>query len=431
MSALESPSGWWRDRAQQALVERHAGEEAVVAELRTLLVPVLYPPDEQGHRTNWDSPGLPQPDGSVPHLTRLHALWTLDGLGALSVDDVRLALWDVDPRMRRAGAQLSERWLGTHPGLVERLAELDDDESVDVRIQALLSLGASPSTACAEALAQGITTDAALPERRSAVLSALSGREAAFLERLLANPRWSGLLPGRDTFLELLARNIGRTRASDSIGAVLDGALRSEAPDWQRKALLEGLLAARPTDPLGQPGRLPLATQPLAWSALHGCADAAAAELAAALWFPGHPTPDDRPVIRALDPAEQAAFDQGQTLYEVACASCHQPSGQGQVGTAPPLVSSPWVLGDPERLARILLQGLSGPVTVRGATWDLDMPALAGSDEQLAAVLTYIRREWGHGAEPLTPEQVATVRAATGDRDRPWTIAELESLEEH
>ena len=56
------------------------------------------------------------------------------------------------------------------------------------------------------------------------------------------------------------------------------------------------------------------------------------------------------------------------------------------------------------------------------------MPAWSASDEELAAVLTYIRREWGHGAEPLDSERVSALRAALPTRTRPWTVPELEAL---
>ncbi|HMS18792.1 MAG TPA: cytochrome c, partial [Planctomycetota bacterium] len=71
--------------------------------------------------------------------------------------------------------------------------------------------------------------------------------------------------------------------------------------------------------------------------------------------------------------------------------------------------------------------GLGGPINIAAERWDQAMPAVTGlSDDQLAGILTYIRRAFGNEGEPVTPEQVAAVRAEHRSRGRPWTAAELE-----
>jgi mono/diheme cytochrome c family protein len=93
---------------------------------------------------------------------------------------------------------------------------------------------------------------------------------------------------------------------------------------------------------------------------------------------------------------------------------------------APPLVDSEWVLGSEQRLTRIILHGLSGPIKVEGRTYSLDMPALGVfNDEQVAAILTYIRREWEHTADPVEPATVKAVRAANSARTEGWRQEEL------
>ena len=106
-------------------------------------------------------------------------------------------------------------------------------------------------------------------------------------------------------------------------------------------------------------------------------------------------------------------------------------SGEGMVPLAPPLVNSGWVLGPEQRLARIVLHGLEGPVHVNGTKYEppltlKDMPALETMDDQaLAAVLTYIRREWNHQATPILPGTIARIRHETIQRQTPWTEGEL------
>jgi len=87
------------------------------------------------------------------------------------------------------------------------------------------------------------------------------------------------------------------------------------------------------------------------------------------------------------------------------------------------------VLKSDERLVRIVLQGVAGPITVNGQKHDLEMPALVGfNDDQIASILTYIRREWDHRGEPVKSASVKAIRAATANRVDPWTESELLKL---
>ena len=122
----------------------------------------------------------------------------------------------------------------------------------------------------------------------------------------------------------------------------------------------------------------------------------------------------------------------GKVVYEQVCALCHGSDGNGKPGQAPPFAGSDWVIGDKTgRLIRIPLQGLSGPIVVKGQEWGLAMPAMGAalSDDDLAAVLTYMRNSWGNKASEITPEQVKEVRDATVSRLQPWTSAELDSVQ--
>jgi len=127
----------------------------------------------------------------------------------------------------------------------------------------------------------------------------------------------------------------------------------------------------------------------------------------------------------------------GKKLYLTAgaCVTCHQPSGQGAPPAFPPLVKTDWVTGSDERLIRILLHGLSGEITVNGQKYNGAMPAFGlgsgynYSDDKIAAVLTYIRQEWGNTGGPITPERVAEIRTkGAAGRNKPWTEAELMAL---
>ena len=84
------------------------------------------------------------------------------------------------------------------------------------------------------------------------------------------------------------------------------------------------------------------------------------------------------------------------------------------------------MLGQPDVPVRILLHGMAGPVKVAGRNWNLAMPPLPQlTDDEMAGVITYIRREWDHTASPVEPSQVAAMREKHKARQLPWTAAEL------
>jgi hypothetical protein len=144
---------------------------------------------------------------------------------------------------------------------------------------------------------------------------------------------------------------------------------------------------------------------------------------------PGVPPP---PVIVPLTADEQKLFEVGRTVYSSLCTACHQPTGTGMDGLAPALVDSDWVLGSPDVIAKVIIHGLSGPIKVNGQAWSLEMPPLGAalSDEQVAGVITYIRREWEHNGSPITTAAVAKIREQNKTRTKAWTGDELKKAPE-
>ncbi|MEY4386649.1 MAG: hypothetical protein RLY20_1932 [Verrucomicrobiota bacterium] len=118
----------------------------------------------------------------------------------------------------------------------------------------------------------------------------------------------------------------------------------------------------------------------------------------------------------------------GQRKYEQVCALCHGVDGTGKPGQAPPFVGSEWVLTDTiGRLIRIPLNGVNGPIKVKGQEWTLSMPAMGSgmTDEELAAVLSYMRNSWGNKASVIKPADVKAVRSSVAARTQQWTADEL------
>lgn len=138
------------------------------------------------------------------------------------------------------------------------------------------------------------------------------------------------------------------------------------------------------------------------------------------------------PEVALYQPSTGGGNALGKQFYDNVCALCHNPDGAGKPGQAPPFVGSDFVLGSPARVVRIPLVGLTGPVQVKGQEYNLpSMPAMGASltDEQLAAVLTYMRQSWGNKASEITPEQVKAVRGEVGNRSQPWTVQELNGFQ--
>jgi nitrite reductase (NO-forming) len=110
--------------------------------------------------------------------------------------------------------------------------------------------------------------------------------------------------------------------------------------------------------------------------------------------------------------APAAPADPGASIYATVCAACHQAQGQGVPATFPPLAGSDYLASTSKAdLIRHVVQGLSGPITVNGATYNGAMPPLGYlSDDQIAAVLTHVRTSWGNHLDAVTTSEVAQVR---------------------
>ncbi|NOS69883.1 MAG: cytochrome c [Verrucomicrobia bacterium] len=122
----------------------------------------------------------------------------------------------------------------------------------------------------------------------------------------------------------------------------------------------------------------------------------------------------------------------GKAVFTKACENCHDASGMGRQGTAPPLAGSDWVNAPkPDRIIRIPLYGLSGPITVSGKQYSFNLAMMelgsALSEQEVANVLTYIRQAWGNKAGPVSVEQVQAVKKEIGKRPN-FTPEELQKV---
>lgn len=402
VAALSNANGWTRDTAQRLLVEQ--GAQAPVAAIEDLLKSAKEP------------------------LARLHALWTLEGLEKLRPATLQTALADQDPKVRAGAVRLSEGFLKTDAALAGQVCALEKDPAIEVQLQLLLSLGEWNSPKATATLASLLAAHSENALARSSALSSLGGREMDFLQSLRTLPAWSNASPGKTSVVGALARCILEARKPEAVTALLELAAQPEPKlEWQRSAILNNLGSL----PKGfKAFRVTAAPPVLAKLA----ADPASAKLAPKLeglfTWPGKAGYEEEKALPPLTAAQKDFVAAGQQLYATICAACHQPNGAGQDGLAPALANSEWVNGPEGRIIRIVLHGLGGPVSVNGKTFNLDMPGLGAAlnDEQIAQVLSYLRRDFGNSAPLVEPASVAKIRKGAKDRATAWTAPELEAL---
>ncbi|MEX1212826.1 MAG: c-type cytochrome [Balneolaceae bacterium] len=302
---------------------------------------------------------------SAESWSRLQALWTLEGMDREQVPQKRLTALALD-----------------------RL----DDPHPEIRTAAIRMLE--------PALEKGITdveqTLRILPDREN-----FSEREALQLAASLSASRDPQTVA---TLASLLDRHPEDSRVREMVRNSSAG----------REAALRGELARRWSSN-GQPPSV-FQQEILAW--LEEQADSAFVAEQIEPEIPDH-----------LDGAGQDLYRRGAPLYSV-CSSCHGPNGGGIDGVGARLDGSAWVQGAPESLIRILLHGMDGAAAERDETIPNDMPSHGFlSNNDLAALLTWLRNSWNNQARPITPEQVQEIRELDAGRTGIWSPDELRAAE--
>lgn len=422
---LGDRNGWVRDTAQRLLVERR---DRLVARALRETVSRAASKSRTGVRR-------------LDELAVIHALWTLDGLNAVDRPTLLRAL-TLNERMLPTSVRLTERLLaGQAPDrppteiLRQLLAIAHSATDPKVRFQLAFTLSAVDHPLATDAVAGLLATSPGDKILRDAALSGLAGRELATLDTLLGNGPFSIKAPGADATLAALAGAVLREGNPARVERLMQLAVgRDDASRWQQIALLTGMAdVASKAKASAAAARVVFAAVPESFLSLAESADANVAKRAEAIYpvlhWPGK-TDERHDAAPPLTAAQQARFDNGKMLFAATCAACHQAGGEGLDGKAPALRGSPWVAGSKGRLIRIVLNGVRGPIHVGDEVINMEMPNLAAlDDEQVAAVLTYARREWGGAADPVDPEIVAKIRAEVKGRPDAWTEEELLKIE--
>ena len=408
---LTNPDGWYRDMAQRLLVERNdRGSVQLLVELAT------------------------QDKNS---LGRFHALWTLEGMQALTPDVLFPLLNDRDELIRTTAVRLLEPFAADDKNIRARFQQVLSREWDQAPIQQVLQIAFSAAVLDQESahhLLSGIVTrydTSALI--RDAVVSSLAGKEFSFMQKLLSSQAWNEQKPTREIFLEMLTSAIVRKRDPGEIKkllAMLD--VGKSSFGWRERTILTGMSIQ------GYAGKIPPLKLPAEPRILGrkdlGIADSQLQGLAALFEWPGlaaRDTTAQKGVV--LDEKEKEQFALGRKFYLSSCSGCHGNDGGGLNRFAPPLRGSEWVLGDENRVALIVLHGIEGPLQVAGRRYAEPeiLPVMPGhstlDDGTLAAILTYIRNEWGNQAGAVSRRTVGKIRLTNQGRVLPWTAEEVDN----
>jgi mono/diheme cytochrome c family protein/glucose/arabinose dehydrogenase len=397
---LGSDNGWVRDFAQKKLVSSANGDE-VARGLETAAV-------------------------SGNDLQRLHALWTLEGIGQLTPKILRPLLADPNDAVANAALRLIEPFANADKSLQVSLGKqvlsMNLLGNYVRQLQYALSSTALASEHRAELLQSIITMRADSALMRDAVMSSLTNEEFNLLQRLVSSSRWSEQTQGREIFVESLTGAAIRKNDPKEIERILQLADNNA---WHSRSIISGITSFAHID---QP--ITLSKEPHLVKSAN--VDSLQKERISQLFvWPGHAFNANAATTVKLNDRDRQRFTEGRQLYLTSCAACHGTNGTGMNHLAPTLIRSEWVLGNERRLALLVLHGLEGPIEVVGKRYDIPnilpvMPSHSTLDDgAITSILTYIRNEWGNNAGAVNPRTVGQTRHLTQGRVQPWTVEEL------
>ncbi|WP_086542251.1 DUF7133 domain-containing protein [Algoriphagus antarcticus] len=405
---LSDKDGWYRDMAQRLLVE--SNDKSVKDGLMDLAS-----------------------DLNASELGRFHALWTLEGLGLLSEDFLFSVLEKSSGLIQNTALRLLEPFAQASSATRSKLAQAMEDAATEATEQEALQLALSSYALSAEANAKVLSATFKEhgddPLIRDAMMSSLAGREYDFLQKLWASSDWGSQDQTKEIFLETLASAVLKNGKPSEVTGLLTLANAKEL-GWKENILISGMSIQAAN--LKGKELIALKSEPSLFKRTDLPIDENRLDMLMRIFsWPGFVPSEVAVSENQLDEKGMQQFAQGRQKFLVTCAGCHGSDGSGATRMGPPLAGSEWVLGDERRLAMILLHGLEGPIDVAGKTYDAPdilpvMPSHSTMDDgSIAAILTYIRNEWGNQAPLISGRTVSKTRLTTQGRVYPWKATDL------
>lgn len=410
VAELSSANGWRRETAQRLLLVRDENLQAALSRVA------------MGENT----------------VAALHAIWTLQGRDELRTELVMAVAAGGDLQRQINALRAGHAELAAADLLLLHAQLQSAPEALRLQL-ALAMAGQAGNAQVRDALSELLVAGIDSAYVRQAVIAAIAGGELQFLSELLRSDGLATASAGAEAALSQLSANAYRSLRGDMTSQAVDNpallplleliASRSGEAAWQQIAMLKGS-ATLVSETGFTPAQFKEAPPIFSDGSISEKNPLWKARLAGRVAFtwPG----DELAMgIKPLSPEQLQSMSLGEAFYPQ-CAACHGEQGQGIDGLAPPLAGASWVTGPPEWLGRIVLQGLNGPLEVKGKSWNGVMPPHAHiealDDATLAGLMTYLRRSWGNKADPVAAASVAAIRLDSADRETPWTAEDLQQV---
>jgi glucose/arabinose dehydrogenase/mono/diheme cytochrome c family protein len=394
LKRLEAENGWVRDTAQRLLLRKKGrGIDRGLSRLVT---------QDDEHAA-------------------VHAVWTLEGRGTLNRPTLLKALANDNTSIQLAAIKAGHKLLSAEE-LLEMATQSNDSSIVH---HATMYLAASNHRDdVIEYLASSLVKNDTDGIRRIAIQAASRSNELRLIDAIIEKGWGKAEEQSAGFVRDLTSQSF---RATPKGGDVLLDHVLQQDQRWMQEAMLTGLFEVTRDESFS---RVVLAEPHIMFTnPPEGLWPAISKVRRAFTWEGDDLTAGAKP----LSPEQQRRKNKGEDYYRSRCGICHGSDGKGISSTAPTLAESEWVTGPSEWLARIVLHGLQGPISVRGEAWNSVMPGHIGieefDDETASGLLTYLHRAWGHSERAIEPAFIHQIRQETNDRVSLWTAAELAELE--
>lgn len=407
ITSLGHENGYQRDMAQRLLVEKN--------DLQLI------------------NPLMELAKNGENELARLHAIWTLEGMGTVDTDLLFELLDNNNIRLTNAALRILENKVKNSPQEKVRLENYMSRAAIKATEKEALQLALSSYSLTPEASIKVVMpifeAYGEEPLIRDAIMSSMHNREFELLQAFWKDDDWNESNQTEEIFLETLTSAIISHGDTEEVSGLL-ALINSGDLGWKERVVLTGM-AIQGQDPSNS-NLIALKSAPALFQRSDLPVDERRVESIKNLFsWPGY-TPSQVVASESLlDENSRKQFALGRQKYLTTCAGCHGSDGAGATRMGPPLANSDWVLGDETRLSLIILHGMEGPLEVSGKTYDAPdilpvMPAHSTMDDKsIAAILTYIRNEWGNQAPPILGRTVSFTRHRSQGRVYPWSAAEL------
>jgi mono/diheme cytochrome c family protein len=334
-------------------------------------------------------------------------------MGQLTKKLVIASLKDPHPMVRMNGVRLAEPWIN-EKSMLRKITAHADDSNLFVKCQVVLTVGQNETPEATFFLLSQLGK-VEHNKYHSAAMASLMGREAEALELLGSSSTFTeDTTLNRKTLKSIIELLLAEKNAETNTVIIEFAATQLSEHPWQTMVAMD----QSSTHYKGKQCKLSM--EPTGFGLLQEKYPL----FSSTVWWPGRENVAEyKP--KQVDQRSAKLIARGKQVYNI-CKVCHQVNGLGLFPTYPPLANTSYVTGDATVLIKIMLHGLDGPITVDGKNYDASMPPITvKNDQDIAAVVSYIRQAWGNEADVVYPSEVTALRKQYEGRKSMWRAEEL------